>query len=132
MSEQNIFEIASKKRLRFDSKVGLLSVEDLWDLPLTSKTKASLDEVAITINNRLKQQTESFVTETSAVNAEDSLKMEIVKHIIGVRKAETAAAAERIKRQEQRARIDALIQQKQDEALASTPLEELVKLRDSL
>jgi hypothetical protein len=132
MSEQNIFELASRKKFRFESKVGLLSVEELWELPLSSKTKANLDEVAILINSRLKQQTESFVGEGSAVNKDDELRLELVKHIISVRKAEVAAATEKVERAEQRARIDALIQKKQDQKLEETPLEDLLKLRDSI
>jgi hypothetical protein len=32
----NIFEQATRAKIRFSTPVGMLSVEDLWDLPLTS------------------------------------------------------------------------------------------------
>lgn len=38
MSNNNIsiFEQASRQKLRFETSAGKLSIEDLWDLPLTS------------------------------------------------------------------------------------------------
>ena len=44
----NIFEMATRKKIRFNSPQGDLSTEDLWDLPLSSKVngKANLDDIA--------------------------------------------------------------------------------------
>ena len=41
----DIFKQATKLKLRFSSVRGDLTVEDLWDLPLTSKSNLSLDGV---------------------------------------------------------------------------------------
>ena len=50
MSE--IFMKATQKKLRFDSTQGLLTVEDLWDLPLTgTNKKANLDDIAIGLDS---------------------------------------------------------------------------------
>ena len=79
-----MFETASKKKLRFASAKGLLSTEDLWDLPLTSpgRTKVDLDTIAKSIAKELREADEdSFVTK-SAGNGVTTLKLEIVKHII--------------------------------------------------
>ena len=43
-----LFIKAARKKFRFPSKVGMLNVENLWDLPLTSANKASLDDTART------------------------------------------------------------------------------------
>ena len=41
-----MFEQAARLKLRFETSRGLLSVEDLWDLPLTSARGASLERHA--------------------------------------------------------------------------------------
>ena len=67
MNEQNLFEIAARKRYRFETPVGSLTIEDLYDLPLlppgnTRAVRANLNDVARTINNQIKAQgEESFV-----------------------------------------------------------------------
>ena len=45
----NLFEIASRKKLRIPTTKGDLTVEQLWDLPLKS-TGLSLDKIAIDLN----------------------------------------------------------------------------------
>ena len=43
----NIFERASRRKLRFDTVVGLLATEQLWELPLTAKgERPDLDKLA--------------------------------------------------------------------------------------
>ena len=56
----NIFEIASREDYRFNSVVGLISVSDLWKLPLTSSNehKPNLNSIAIAISKSLKEFTE--------------------------------------------------------------------------
>ena len=42
-----MFEKASRLKLRFSTSIGMLSAEDLWDLPLSSRNgTANLDDVA--------------------------------------------------------------------------------------
>ena len=50
-----MFEKASRMKLRFNTQRGVLSVEDLWDLPLIQ-----LDNIAIALNKKLQEsKTES-------------------------------------------------------------------------
>ena len=108
---QNIFEQASRKRIRFDSVQGELSVEHLWHLPLTSATKANLDDVAKEVNRQLIAAAEtSFVKQTSPAKNELELKMEVVKHIIGVRLEENAAAAEKAANKDKANRLVAALE----------------------
>jgi hypothetical protein len=124
----NIFERASRTKLRFSSSVGLLSSEDLWDLPLTAKfNKMSLDSLARVIHSELKGREEvSFVeTRPDPEKAELELKLEILKHIIGVKLEEKKKAEEASANAVRKQKIMAAIEQKQDGALSNLSEEEL-------
>lgn len=84
----NIFEYATKHKLRFGNN--FLSVEDLWDLPLKTYKNdwQSLDNVAKQINSEIRKEEESFVDETTQSNKHFVIALEIVKHIIAIRKEE--------------------------------------------
>lgn len=127
----NIFEQASRAKLRFDTQVGMLTTEDLWSLPLTSKTKVNLDDIAIGLSAQLKATSESFVS-ASKTDEVLSLKLEIVKHIIGVRVAENNDRLEAEKRRQQREQIQSLIARKESESLESLSLDELRELAKNL
>lgn len=132
MTEVNLFEVASRTKLRFASPVGQLNVEDLWSLPLTSTSgKVSLDAIAIELNKELKGSEESFVTNTKKDEVV-KLKFEIVKYIIGVRVEENRKKTEEKQREAKLANIDDLITRKQNEQLEGLSLEELQKLKDSI
>lgn len=119
----NIFEAASKRKLRFQMAKGPISVEELWDLSLTS-----LDNLAKTVNRSIKDsQEESFLTPKSQGDSEQELRLEILKHIIQSKQA--AAEASRL-RTEKMARLETLkgvLASKQMDALAQKSLEDLQK-----
>lgn len=129
-----MFEKASRLKLRFETSKGLLTVEDLWALPLTSGTgKVNLDDIARNLNRSIKAESEqSFVAPTSPVNKELELAFDIVKHVIKVRLEENAAENLARTNREKKARILELIAQKQDAQLANQSLEELTALANSL
>ena len=88
-----MFEKASRLKLRFDTPKGMITTEDVWDLPLTSRNGASLDNLAKDLNRTIKEtEEESFVADKSARNTVLELKFDIVKHIIEVKKAELTAS----------------------------------------
>ena len=76
--------------------------------------------------------TESFVVKATKADEVLQLKFDIVKHIIEVRLAESEAAKQAKATKDQKQKILALIEQKKDEKLLLTPLEELEKLAESL
>jgi len=129
-----MFEKATRQKLRFDSPKGQLTVEDLWDLPLTSGTgKANLDDVAKELFKQLKDGDDvSFVTPAQKSDATVQLKFDIVKHVIDVKVAERDVAATAAANKEKKQRILGIIAQKQTEALLGTDLAELQKMADSL
>lgn len=130
----NIFEIATRKAFRFQSPKGLLTVEDLWNLPL-SKGTANLNDIAISINRRIKASAEeSFVAAAGQkrVDSDDVLMLEILKHIISVRQAEDEARTTANAKAEQRRKLQELIDRKKEGELEGKSIEELQQMMDSM
>ena len=134
----NIFEKASRQRLRFNSPRGLLTVEDLWNLKLTaSNDGCDLNSIGKDLYTRIKDATTpDFVsaepTVASTTMERLQLSLDIVKHIIAVRQAESRTAEEDAVRTSRRARLDDLIRSKEEHALAARPIEELIAMRDEI
>jgi hypothetical protein len=131
------FEFASRNALRFSTPQGVLTVEDLWNLPLqtTKANRASLDDIGMCLVTRIKEAsgTTSLVDEKASGPAPaDEVGLAIVKHIIGVKKAENAAAADKVKRAADKQRILELIGEKQDDELKGKTLDELKALAAAL
>lgn len=124
------FEKASRIKLRMHTSFGVFSVEDLWDLPLKSATKPSVDRVAIEINRKLKELSEeSFISDTPPKHTTQlELSMDIIKHVIAVRLEEEKAKAESLENAKRKQTILGIIEQKQNQALQDMPLEELKAL----
>ena len=121
------FEQASRLALRFTTPKGSLSVEDLWDLPLTTTgTGATLDNIAKNLNRQIKEaDTESFVVTATKADAELQLKFELVKHIISVRLSENEAARTAKERKEQKQKLAEILDRKKNAALENLSVEEL-------
>jgi hypothetical protein len=123
-----MFEKATRLKLRFDTPRGFLMTEDLWDLPLqtTRQNGVSLDQIAIALNQQLKEaETVSFVDESPRANDRLQLAFDLVKHVIDVKKAENAAAAIERDRAATKQRILEIIAKKQDSKLEESSIEEL-------
>jgi hypothetical protein len=134
MSEINtLFLNATRDKFRFASPAGQVSVEDLWDLPLSGKG-ANLDDIAKSLYKQLKEADGevSFVKPAVKSTAEIQAKFDIVKHVIDVKVAERDARAAAEERAATRRRIQELIAQKQDQDLAGKSIEELTTLLNSL
>jgi len=128
-----MFEKASRLKLRFQSTAGMLTVEDLWELPLTRTSGTSLDSIAKAVNKELKDTAEeSFVTTATAANTELALKLDILKYIISVKLQEAENRKTAAEKRERKAHIMQLIADKQDEELRGKSLEDLQKELDQL
>lgn len=126
----NIFEQASRRKYRFSTAQGLLSADDLWDLPLTSTRHVNLNSIAIDLHKQIKDSAEvSFVETKSVTDTDLETKFEIVKYIIEDKKSVIARNNEAATTKEHNARIDSLIASKKDAALAEMSVEDLEKLR---
>lgn len=129
-----MFQKATRMKLRFDSPKGPLTVEDLWDLPLTSATgKANLDEVARGLFRQLRSDDAvSFVEPTQKSNPVAQLKFDIAKHIIDVRVAENKALADARANADRKQTLLGIIAQKENEVLLGSSLDDLKKMAEAL
>ena len=123
-----MFEKASRLKLRFKSQMGLITVEDLWDLSLYN-----LDSIAKDLNKQIKAEAEeSFITVKSKANTALELAFEIVKHVIKVKLEEAELKRAAAEKKARKAQIMELISQKQNEALSAKSIEELQAELDNL
>ena len=128
-----MFEQATRLKLRFavGTRVNL-TVENLWDLPLTNVKGEDLDHIAIELQEKLSTNEKSFVVQQSK-NKEtqlNQLKFDIVKYIIDVRLEEQKVA----NLERQRAQEIATLKELQKQAkirdlqnLSSEEIEERIK-----
>lgn len=131
---EQMFIKAARQKIRFSTARGNLTVEDLFDLPLTSNTgKANLDDIAKGLHRLLKEDTEiSFVNQTKPEDSINTLSFEIVKYVIGVKLEERRAAYLDAEKSATRQRIMAMIEQKKDAALGEKSVDDLEALLKSL
>lgn len=127
MSNNELFIKATREKARFPYK-GLVSVEDLWDLPMTE-----LDRIYKALNAQKKQvQEDSLLDAKSTEDEELTMRIAIVKYIFSVKQEEKKAAETARERKEQKQKIMAILASKQDEALHGKSIEELEKMLDEL
>lgn len=124
-----MFKKASQMKLRFDTAKGQLTVEDLFDLPLTSESNVSLDGIAIAVSRELQDSQEnSFVESKSKGSDILELRLEILKDVIAARIAENEARRDEEAKKTRNDRIMQIIADKQDDALANKTIDELKEL----
>jgi hypothetical protein len=124
---EKMFECAARSKFRFSFK-GLISVEDLWDLPVTS-----LDSIFKTLNSQLKQTKEESLLDTKTKQDKElEIKIEIIKYIVGVKLEEENVRLRVKERKEQKQKILEIMAEKQDESLKGKSIEELTKMLDDL
>lgn len=132
----NSFELASRRKLRFDSIKGALSVEDLWDLPLTSNTgKVNLDDIARDLHKQVREVTDSvsFVSPPPTTRNQNlSLAFDLVKHIIGVRVQERDEANAAQARAAKKQQLLEVLSRKENAALEGKSIEELQAMVNAL
>lgn len=121
-----MFEQAARLKLRFMTPKGNLGVEDLWDLPLTSKRGVSLEELAQDLYKRTEELPKvSFVSKVEPKDKEMELRFNIVKHIITKRLEENAGKVNDAQKKAHNQHILSLIEQKKNADLETKSVEEL-------
>lgn len=123
----NIFQQASRLKLRFQTARGFLNTEQLWELSLPS-----LDQMYIHLEEELGTASNKGLIKNRTATKEDEilkLKLDILSEVFNTLTNEKEAKEERKAIQSQNARIDELIARKKDEDLANMSIEQLEKLR---
>jgi hypothetical protein len=130
----NIFEYATRNKLRFASIRGLLTTEQLWELPLQSKEGFDLDSVAKTANMALRAEgEESFVSTTPAPKKRElEIALEVVKHIIAFKLEQAEMVRLRKARADERERLLNILASKEEQALNELTPDEIRKRLDAL
>lgn len=126
MTTENLFEMATRSKLRFPSTKGELSVEDLWDL-----SDKELDVVYKNLKDQEVKSSEESLLDDANVDPKLTAAIGIVRYIFTTKRKEKLAEKERInKKQTQKKYIDAL-SKKQDEAIEKMSEAELRAMIDS-
>ena len=129
-----IYKKASKKKLRFSTNRGVLSVEQLWDLPKEEIRELVIKarEVAQKSSGEIKDTELSFLDSPAKTKAtDDDLRFEILKDIYLTKKSAEEKAQKKAEVKRNNQKLLDLIARKQDEALEKKSIKELEKMLES-
>lgn len=126
---KNLFEYATRNKIRFSSVRGELTVEQLWDVPLRSKDDFNLNTVAKAANKALKDISEESFVETAKTpeHTKRELVLEIVKYVIDVKINEEDAAKRRAENKAEKDKLLKILVEKQEGKLSALSEAELKK-----
>ena len=126
---KNMFEYATRNKLRFATTRGEVSVEQLWDIPLRSRDDFNLNAVAKAANKAVKDVSEESFVETAKTPGHTRLEtaLEVVKHVIATKLAEEAAAERRAANRIEKEKLLAILADKQAGKLSELSEKELQK-----
>jgi len=131
MTTQNIFEYATRNKLRFASPRGEMTLEQLWDIPLRGAAgdQFNLNTIAKTISKALKDVSEENFVETTKTVRHTKLEiaLELVKHVIDTKLGEEKAAETRAANKQKKEKLLAILAEKQDGKLSALSEKELQK-----
>lgn len=116
-----MYKEASKQKLRIQTSKGLLTVEQLWDLPV-----AELDKTAVALQEEYKESgKKSFLIVKSTKDKVLKLKFDIVLDILNTKIDEAAVLTSARETKEHNQKILKMIAEKQDQDLAGKSVKEL-------
>jgi hypothetical protein len=123
----NIFEYATRNKLRFSSPRGELTIEQLWDVPLRSRDGFDLNAVAKAANKAWKDISEESFVETAKTpeHTRREMTLEVVKYVIDAKLVEEAAAKKRAENKLEKEKLLAILAEKQDGKLSALSEKEL-------
>ena len=123
----SIFEKAARTKLRFETNRGMISAEQLFDMPLTSSDGFNLDAVALAIDDKREATTKTFVAVSNPQNKVEELRLDVVKRVIEVRQEEAVEAQLKLDRKDRRQKLLSALEAKEGEELTEMSKAKLLK-----
>ena len=121
-----MFEKITKIKVRFNSVRGQLTIEDVWDLPLTNGV-VNLDNMAKALSKEIQESQESFVQKPKKKDNIIKLKFDAVRHIISVKLDEIEQRKQEAENKARYAQIVDILAEKDVEKLKGKSRKELEK-----
>lgn len=126
-----MYKRAVKSQVRFESSRGVLTTEQLFQVPLSGEF--SLDNLAKAVNRNLKEiEEESFVSAPSEEKDLLQFKLDILKDVISERIKDSEIKSERIAKNDMKQKLKSLLAEKKDAALSDLSEEDILKRLEEL
>ena len=129
----DLFKKATKQNVVYPTTKGVLTLNDLWNIPLESKspTAVTLDSILVSLDTELRKEkaSTSFINKSSTSTASvKQLAFDVAHEILVERLEDKKANETRLAENQRKARIKELIVEKKEDNLKNLSLEELEKL----
>ena len=129
----DLFKKATKQDITYNTSKGVLTLNDLWKIPLESKstTAITLDSILVSLDTELRKETTStsFISKTSSSSSSKvQLAFDVAHEILKERLVDKKALEETLVESQRKARIKELIAEKKEDNLKNLSIEELEKL----
>lgn len=121
-----MYKEASRQKIRFNTNRGLLSVEQIWDLPMKDLI-ASIKHAKEGLSKD-KDDDLSFLDDTIKVDPVQQLSFDILKDVYLTKKKEAEDRRNELDKKEHNQKILSLIAEKQEGELKGKSIEELERM----
>lgn len=131
--DMNIFEIAARSKSRFPTNRGHINVEQLWDVPVSSKDGFDLEAIAQQISSEIAKLSTGSILGGAILKKDNDRKalleaeLDIVKRVYAVKTEEEAAQLKKRDKAAQRQRILEAISVREEGDLKAKSKDELMK-----
>jgi hypothetical protein len=127
MNNTNLFKKATKEAWKFATPKGQLTVIGLWALTLEQ-----LDKVAVQLFDEAQSKKVSFLKKTTTEGKHSQEKLDLVLEIIDTKQDEIAKQMRAKEIKEEKQRLLALLEKKEQEELEGLSKEEILKMLNSI
>lgn len=126
MTNENVFEVASRERYRVETEFGVVGVEELWQLSL-----GVLDTIGVKLSKIRNESDHSLLSTKRPTQTNEfkriSVMLECIKVIIAYKEDKIAQERDKVKRKKEKEKLMEILNAKENETLANQSLEEIKK-----